>query len=303
LAMMGQKTKLLTLPTEHHAALDPFDLLTPHGFQTTTIPVDKDGLADLDFLKKNVDKQTGLINIMYVNNEVGTIQPIPEISSILNSSFINHKSRILSHTDATAAKYEDLNVKRLGVDLMTLTPHKFYGPKGIGVLYIRSGTPIIPLLTGGSQEFGLRAGTQNVPYIVGFAEAIRLAVEERKQRVAHVRPLRDRIIGGVLEEIPNSKLTGHPTTRLPNHSSFAFKGVDGNLLLTLLDSAGFACSSGSACKTGNPEPSEVMTSIGLSPEWGLGSLRVTLGVGTTPAQVEAFLKALPALVMKARALR
>jgi cysteine desulfurase len=148
----------------------------------------------------------------------------------------------------------------------------------------------------------MRAGTQNVPYIVGFAEAFRLTVAERDRRAADVLPLRDRIIGRVLEEIPEARLTGHPEVRLPNHASFAFKDMDGNLLLTLLDSAGFACSSGSACKTGNPEPSEVMAAIGLPPQWGLGSLRVTLGKGSTAAQVEAFLDVLPGLVMKAREL-
>jgi cysteine desulfurase len=148
----------------------------------------------------------------------------------------------------------------------------------------------------------LRAGTQNVPYIVGFAEALRLTVAERDARAAHVKPLRDHIIGTVLESIPDACLTGHSISRLPNHCSFAFKAVDGNLLLTLLDSAGFACSSGSACKTGNPEPSEVMTAIGLSRDWGLGSIRVTLGVGTTPADVDAFLKVLPGLVEDARKL-
>ncbi len=193
-----------------------------------------------------------------------------------------------------------VDVQALGVDLLSLGGHKFYGPKGIGALYVRQGTPILPTQTGGGQEFGLRAGTQNVPYIVGFAEALRLAAEERAARVAHVRPLRDRIIGTVLETIPETQLTGHPEQRLPQHASFVFKDVDGNLLLTLLDGAGFACSSGSACKTGNPEPSEVISALGLAREWGLGSLRVTLGSGTTPEQVETFLAALPGLVEKAR---
>jgi cysteine desulfurase len=207
----------------------------------------------------------------------------------------------LLHTDAVqAAAYLPVDVQALGVDLVSLGAHKLYGPKGVGALYIRKGTPLAPLQTGGGQEFDLRAGTQNVPYIVGFAEALRLAAKERQMRTEHVRPLRDRIIGAVLESIPDSRLTGDMQARLPNHASFAFKAVDGNLLLTLLDGAGFACSSGSACKTGNPEPSEVMTAIGLTPDWGLGSLRVTLGTGTTPAEVEAFLKALPPLVEKAR---
>jgi len=184
----------------------------------------------------------------------------------------------------------------LGADLISLGGHKLYGPKGVGALYVRKGLELVPHLTGGGQENGLRAGTQNVPYIVGFAEALKLAVEEREARTAHVKPLRDRIIGNILEMIPEAKLTGHLESRLPNHASFAFKDVDGNLLLTLLDAAGFACSSGSACKTGNPEPSEVMSAIGLSREWGLGSLRVTLGMNTTPKDVDLFLSALPKLV-------
>jgi cysteine desulfurase len=172
----------------------------------------------------------------------------------------------------------------------------------VGGLYVRKGTELVPHLTGGSQENGLRAGTQNVPYIAGFAEALHLAHVERSVRTQHVLPLRDQIIGRVLEEIPDSRLTGHPELRLPNHASFVFKDVDGNLLLQLLDAAGFACSSGSACKTGNPEPSEVITSLGIPREWALGSLRVTLGMQTTPAEVESFLAALPALVARARSL-
>jgi cysteine desulfurase len=194
-------------------------------------------------------------------------------------------------------------VQALGVDMMSLGAHKFYGPKGVGALYVRKGTPLISQLTGGGQEFSLRAGTQNVPYIVGFGEALRLTQDEREQRVQHVRPLRDQIIGTVLEAIPDSRLTGPRESRLPQHVSFAFKDVDGNLLLTLLDAAGFACSSGSACKTGNPEPSEVMNAIGLTRDWGLGSLRVTLGRDTTPGDVESFLRILPGLVQKARMLK
>jgi cysteine desulfurase len=194
-------------------------------------------------------------------------------------------------------------VEGLGVDLLSLGGHKFHGPKGIGALYVRKGTSLVPVQTGGAQESGLRAGTQNVAYIVGFAEALRLAAEEREERTLHVRALRDHIIGTVLESISEARLTGSATSRLPNHASFVFKGADGNLLLTLLDAAGFACSSGSACKTGNPEPSEVMEAIGLPREWGLGSLRVTVGKDTSPEDVDAFLGALPPLVERARRLR
>jgi cysteine desulfurase len=235
---------------------------------------------------------------MYANNEIGTINPISEISAQCR------QSGTPLHTDAVqAGAYLDVDVNALGVDLMSLGGHKFHGPKGVGALYVREGTALQPVQTGGSQESGFRAGTQNVPLIVGFARALQLAQEERAQRAAHAQELRDHIIGEVMERVPDSRLTGSPTNRLPNHASFAFKDVDGNLLLTLLDGAGFACSSGSACKTGNPEPSDVLAAVGLPPEWGLGSLRVTVGRETTPDDVDAFLAALPPLVEKARGLK
>lgn len=289
---------ILTSRAEHHAVSKTAEQLEKHyGFQVEWLETDETGMVSPETVEKAICKDTAIVSVMYANNEIGTVNPVAEIAAICRAHHIPF------HTDAVqAAAYLPVDVHSLGVDLMSLGAHKFYGPKGVGVLYVRKGTPMFPLQTGGGQESGLRAGTQNVPYIVGFAEALRLTAEEREQRIAHVRPLRDRIIGTVLEEIPDSRLTGHPITRLPNHSSFTFKGMDGNLLLTLLDAAGFACSSGSACKTGNPEPSEVMTAIGLSPEWGLGSLRVTLGAGTTPVNVDALLKALPELVKKARAL-
>lgn len=268
------------------------------GFQLEWLDVDEHGMVTPAIVSRAICDSTAVVSVMYANNEIGTINPIREIAAVCR------ENKILFHTDAVqAAAYLPVDVQALGVDLMSLGAHKFYGPKGVGALYVRKGTPLVSHLTGGGQEFNLRAGTQNVPYIVGFAEALRLTNEERQQRVTHVQPLRDRIIGTVLETIPDSRLTGHMDSRLPHHASFAFRGVDGNLLLTLLDAAGFACSSGSACKTGNPEPSEVMNAIGLSREWGLGSLRVTLGVQTTPADVDAFVDALRGLVEKARRLR
>lgn len=268
------------------------------GFQAEWLEVDEQGRVTPQALSKAICNDTAVVSVMYANNEIGTINPVREIAEICRAN------QVLFHTDAVqAAAYLPLDVQVLGVDMMSLGAHKFYGPKGVGALYVRRGTPLVPHLTGGGQEFGLRAGTQNVPYIVGFAEALRLADQERQPRAAHVKPLRDQMIGTVLETIPDSRLTGDLESRLPHHASFAFKDVDGNLLLTLLDSAGFACSSGSACKTGNPEPSEVMNAIGLSRDWGLGSLRVTLGKDTLPKHVEAFLTVLPALVEKARTLR
>ena len=291
-------TWILASRAEHPAVTKTLLHLEKYeGFLIEWLAVNEKGMVTPEIVSKAICDKTALVSVMYANNEIGTINPIKEIAEICRA----HK--ILLHTDAVqAAAYLPVDVNVLGVDMMSLGSHKFYGPKGVGALYIRKGTPIVPHLTGGGQEFNLRAGTQNVPYIVGFAEALRLTDEERDQRVAHVLPLRDRIIGTVLETIPNSRLTGDMQSRLPHHASFAFKDVDGNLLLTLLDAAGYACSSGSACKTGNPEPSEVMNAIGLSRDWGLGSLRVTLGRDTTPEQVEAFLTGLPGLVEKARKL-
>lgn len=287
---------ILTSKTEHPAVSKTVEQLEKYyGFQVKWLDSDKDGLIKADVVEKAIGDKTAIVSVMYANNEIGTVNPIRDIAAIC------HNHGVLFHTDAVqAAAYLPVDVAELGVDLMSLGGHKFYGPKGIGALYVRKGTPIFPIQTGGGQENGLRAGTQNVPYIVGFAEALRLVDIEREERAAHVKPLRDRLIGSILETIPDSRLTGHMESRLPNHASFAFKGVDGNLLLTFLDGAGFACSSGSACKTGNPEPSEVMYGIGLTREWGLGSLRVTLGVGTNARQIESFLDALPELVVNAR---
>ena len=267
------------------------------GFLIEWLDVNEHGMVTPEIIANAICNNTAIVSVMYANNEIGTINPIRELAEICRAN------NILFHTDAVqAAAYLPMDVQALGVDMMSLGAHKFYGPKGVGALYVRKGTPLISHLTGGGQEFSLRAGTQNVPYIVGFAEALRLTNEEREQRAAHVRPLRDKIIGAVLETIPDSQLTGDMQSRLPHHASFAFQNVDGNLLLTLLDAAGFACSSGSACKTGNPEPSDVMNAIGLSRPWGLGSLRVTLGKDTLPEHVEKFLDALPPLVEKARKL-
>jgi len=290
--------RIITSRAEHHAVSKTAEQLGKlYGFQVDWLETDEYGLITPQAVKQAITRDTALVSVMAANNEIGTLNPLSEIGAVCRAHALPF------HSDAVqAAAYLPLDVNELGVDLLSLGAHKFYGPKGIGVLYVRKGTSLLPAQTGGGQEGGLRAGTQNVPYIVGFAEAFRLTCEERDRRAAHVRPLRDQIIGRVLEEIPDSRLTGHPELRLPNHASFAFKDMDGNLLLTLLDAAGFACSSGSACKTGNPEPSEVMAAIGLPPQWGLGSLRVTLGKDSTAAQVEAFLDVLPGLVQKARAL-
>ena len=298
---MREKTgakQILAARAEHSAITKTLLHLEKYeGFLIDWLDVNEHGVVTPEIVSKALRDDTAIVSVMYANNEIGTINPIKEIAGICKAK------NILFHTDAVqAAAYLPVDVQALGVDLLSLGAHKFYGPKGVGVLYVRKGTPLVSHLTGGGQEFNLRAGTQNVPYIVGFAEALRLTHEEREQRAAHVKPLRDKIIGTVLETISDSRLTGDMESRLPQHASFAFKDMDGNLLLTLLDAAGFACSSGSACKTGNPEPSEVMYALGLSRDWGLGSLRVTLGKDTTPEQVESFLNVLPGLVEKTRKL-
>jgi cysteine desulfurase len=289
---------ILVPPTEHHAITRTAQQLAKfHDFELEYLPVDKYGRTTARDVEALLRPETAIVSVMYANNEIGTINPIAEIGAVCRQHGIPF------HTDAVqAAAYLPVDVKALNVDLLSLGAHKFYGPKGVGGLYKRKDTPMLAQQTGGSQESAMRAGTSNTAYIAGMAKAFSLAQEERKDRLEHVRPLRDQIIGRVLEEIPDSKLTGDPVNRLPNHASFVFKGVDGNALLMMLDLAGFACSSGSACKTGDPEPSEILTSIGFDREWALGSLRITLGAGTTPEHINRFLTALPEIIAQQREL-
>ncbi len=287
---------ILISPVEHHAVSHTAQQLADlFGFELEYLPIDEHGVVNPETIKEHLRPSTAIVSVIHANNEIGTINPIAEIGAVCREKGIPF------HTDSVqGAAHLPVDVQELNVDLLALGAHKFYGPKGVGALFVRRGTPLYPNQTGGSQESGLRAGTQNVPYIVGMAEAFRLAQEDHEPRQAYVQALRDRIIGRVLEEVPYTQLTGHPAERLPNHTSFAFKAVDGNNLLMLLDVQGFACSSGSACKTGNPEPSDVLTALGLPTEWGLGSLRVTVGKETTPAEVDKFLEVLPALVERNR---
>lgn len=287
---------ILTNPVEHHAVTNTAQQLADwYGFELEFLPVNSHGMVQPAEVASRLRPDTAVVSVMYANNEIGTVNPIPEIGALCRAQGIPF------HTDAVqGAAYLNADVGALNVDLMAIGAHKFYGPKGVGALFVREGTSMIPVLTGGGQEFGLRAGTSNIPYIVGLAEALLLLHAELEDRASRLTPMRDRIIGQVLEEIPNARLTGHPTERLPNHASFVFEGVDGNALLMLLDVDGFACSSGSACKTGDPEPSDVLTALGLPPEWALGSLRVTLGQSTTHKDIEAFLHTLPHAVARAR---
>jgi cysteine desulfurase len=294
----GAKHILIT-PVEHHAVTRTAQQLSIlNGFELEYLPVDKFGQVNSIDVDARIRKDTAIVSIIYANNEIGTINPIGAIGEICRSQ------GVIFHTDAVqAGAYLSLNVNSLHTDLVSIGAHKFYGPKGIGALYVRQGTSIIPAQTGGGQEFGLRAGTQNIPYIVGMAEALEIAQSEMENRILSVKPLRDHLIGNVLEEISDVQLTGHPDDRLPNHASFVFNGIDGNALLMMLDLEGFACSSGSACKTGNPEPSEVLSSLGITRNWALGSLRVTLGNLTTVAEIEEFLSVLPKVISKLRKIR
>ena len=287
---------ILISPVEHHAVSQTAQQLAGlFGFELEYLPIDEYGMVSPESVAERLRHNTAIVSIIHANNEIGTLNPIAEIGAICRDKGIP------LHTDAVqGAAHLPVDVQELNVDLLAIGAHKFYGPKGVGALYVRQGTKLHPSQTGGSQELGLRAGTQNVPYIVGMAEAFRLAQAEHEDRQAHAQALRNRIIGTILEEIPDTQLTGHPSERLPNHASFAFKGVDGNNLLMLLDVEGFACSSGSACKTGNPEPSGVLTALGLSHDWVLGSLRVTVGKDTSPAEVDSFLSVLPTLVKRNR---
>jgi len=289
---------ILISPVEHHAISHTAKHLeTYHGFKVEYLPVDKYGIVNPKSVIKRIRPDTAVVSIIFANNEIGSINPIDKIGEICRSR------NVIFHTDAVQAPaYLPIKVDKLNVDLLSLGAHKFYGPKGIGILYIRKGTPLISTQTGGGQEYGLRAGTSNIPYIVGMAKALRLAEERRSQLVQSVLPLRNRLIEYVLGTIPDVKLTGHPANRLPNHASFVFKNVDGNDLLMQLDMQGFACSSGSACKTGDPEPSDVLVSLGLEREWAFGSLRVTLGSSTKYQHITSFINVLPGLVNKARQL-
>lgn len=290
---------ILVSSVDHHAVLNTaYQLRDLYGFEVELIPVDEYGRVDVDELDALIRSNTAIVSVIYGNNEVGTINSIASIGAACRERGIPF------HTDAVqAAGYLPIDVNALNVDLLSLGAHKFYGPKGVGALYIRSGTPIVPILTGGSQENNLRAGTYNIPYIVGFAEAFSILQEHLHVHGEKYIPMRQLLISSILETVPQAKLTGHPVERLPNHASFVFEGVDGNTLLMLLDSAGFACSSGSACKTGDPEPSDVLISMGYPAIWALGSLRVTLGQQNSIDEINDFLKVLPDAVQRVRDLQ
>lgn len=289
----GRGNHLITCAIEHKAVLDTAVQLRDHfGFELTILPVDQWGQISLADLEAAIRPDTALITIMAANNEIGSLQPIMEIGQLARVR------QIPFHTDAIQlAAMQPWDMAQMPIDLMSVAPHKFYGPKGVGILYARRDLSLIPALTGGSQEEGRRAGTVNVPYAVGAAESFRLAQSEGASTVIHYTKLRDRLIAGLLDALPDDCiLTGHPEERLPHNASFALRGVDGNELLMHLDMAGIAASSGSACLTGNPRPSAVLEAIGLAPEWTLGGLRLTVGRQNNMDEVEYVIQTLPGII-------
>jgi cysteine desulfurase len=287
---------IITSPIEHHAiGHTAAQLEKQFGFEVSYVPVDQYGLVDPADVERAIRPDTALISIMFANNEVGTIQPLAEIGKIARS----HK--IPFHTDAVqAAGALPLDVQALSIDLLSLSAHKFYGPKGVGLLYARRGVPLLPVQTGGAHEHGRRAGTENVPYIVGLATALELVTREMDESNAYISQLRDQLIAGVLERIPDSQLSGHPSLRLPNNASFLFKYIEGESILLHLDTMGVAASSGSACTSGSLEPSHVLMAMGFSHEIAHGSLRLTLGKENTSEEIEYVLEILPGIVEKLR---
>nr|HET6901734.1 cysteine desulfurase NifS [Ktedonobacteraceae bacterium] len=288
---------LITSSIEHHAVLHTCQYLDRFGFKTTYLPVDSYGRVDPADVERAITDQTILVSVMYANNEVGTIEPVAEIGRICRAK------KIPFHIDAVQAGGTlPLDVAALNADLLSLSAHKFYGPKGVGILYVRQGMRLLPQLQGGSQERGRRAGTENVAGIVGAATALRLAYEELSQVTPRIIALRNRLIDGLLT-IPGSQLTGHPTDRLPNNASFCFDGVEGESILLNLDMLGVAASTGSACTSGSVDPSHVLMAMGLPPEAVHGSLRLTLGKGNTDADIDMILSTLSGIIEKLRGLR
>ncbi len=294
---------LITSSVEHHAVLHPCQHLDNLGYEVTFLPVDEFGMIHPEQVYNAIGERTTLVTIMYANNEIGTINPIAEISQAVQRRAAELDRTIVMHTDGVqAAGFLDLNVRRLGVDMLSLSGHKFYGPKGTGVLYVRRGTPYLPLLLGGGQERERRSGTENIAGIVGLALALELADAARKQSGVHCAALRDRIIQRVSDTIPDTSLNGHPTQRLPNNVNFSFAGVEGESILLGLDLAGVAASSGSACSSGSLEPSHVLLALGQSAELARSSLRITLGKENSEAEVDYLLNVLVDLVQRLRQL-
>ena len=301
----NKKPNIITTSIEHKAVMETCRHLEATGMATVTyLPVNKYGLIDLGQLEKEIRSETVLVSIMFVNNEVGTVQLIAEIGRLIHSINVSriksHVSPIYFHTDATQAlQYFDCDVEKLGVDLLSFTGHKFYAPKGIGGLYIRKGTPIVRQMDGGGQERGIRAGTENVPYIVALAKALELVSAKRKAQSAKLMKLRDLLIEEILK-IKDVELTGHPEKRAPHIASFVVKGVEGEAMLLMLSDKGIAAASGSACTSGVLSPSHVLLAMGIKAENAHGSIRFSLGKDTTREDIDYVVKIFPPIIERLR---
>ncbi len=289
---------IITSAVEHHAVLNTVKALGKQGFTITILPVDKYGMVDVDDLANAITDKTILVTIMHANNEMGTIQPIKELAAVAKSKGITF------HTDAVQSMGKiPVDVNELGVDLLTISGHKIYGPKGIGALYIRKGTRWRQsLFHGGAQEKLRRAGTENMPGIMALGKACELAVQDLDHEPAYLTGIRDKMIKEVLDKIPNTILTGHPEKRLPNHASFIFEYIEGESMLLSLDMKGFAASSGSACTSGSLEPSHVLLAMGIPHELAHGSIRITLGRDNKPGDVDRFMEVMPPIVERLRSM-
>lgn len=302
-ALRDKGNHIITSSIEHHAVLETCKYMTKFGFEVTELPVDKDGMVSLEDLRKNIKDTTMLVSIMMANNEVGVIEPIAEIGKLLKDISRGRERKLFFHTDAVqAAGYLDINVDNLGVDLLSLSSHKFYGPKGCGILYLRRNVPFLPQMQGGTQERSRRAGTENVAGIVGTAAALKLMVEKKESNRKHCQALRDRLIKGIREKIKGAILTGHPDKRLPNLASFCFEFVEGESILLQLDFHGIAASSGSACTSASLAPSHVLLAMGLPVEIAHGSIRFSMGPENTEEEMDKVVSLLPGIIDKLRAM-
>lgn len=300
-ALRKEGNHIITSAIEHHAVMHTCHALEDFGFKVTYLPVDRYGLVSVDGLEKAITDKTILVSIMLANNEIGTIEPIAELAKVIKAKAKQRK--IVFHTDAVqGAGALDLDVNKLGVDMLSLSAHKFRGPKGVGILYIRKNTPFLPQQTGGAQESNRRAGTENVPGIVGTAVALRMASDNRESNSKYCQRLRDRLIEGIKSRISDVYLNGHPTLRLPNNVNMCFQYVEGESILLSLDMLGVAASSGSACTSGSNDPSHVLVAIGVPPELAHGSVRFTVGTDNTEEDVDYVLSVLPEIVQRLRAM-
>ena len=302
-AMKHLGNHIITSMVEHHAVLHTCQQMEQFGFDVTYLPVDHNGQVCIEDLENSITKNTVLVSIMYANNEIGTIQPIKDMVRTVKNKANELSKTIVFHTDAVqAVGHVDIDVTELGVDMLSMSAHKFYGPRGVGALYVKRGTPFESLLAGGGQERQRRSGTENVPGIVGMAHALKLTHTDRKHEALRILRMRDRVVTELSNSVENLVFNGHPINRLDNNVSVSFRGVEGEPVLMGLDFAGICASSGSACSSASVEPSHVLLAIGRSAEEAQGTLRITLGRDNSEEDIDYLLDVLPNLVNKLRAM-